>query len=162
MRSSWKKAVLAVAAAAAVMLAGAALGFSQGPPPGPHGFGGPEGLGPLLHNLNLTDDQKTQIKSLHESFATSTKALHDQLKALHDSAPDPLNGAAFDEAAVRAAAQSRAAIQVELDVAHAKLMSQVYGLLSADQKTQLAANRAAMQQQLLNRESRHQPPSSQF
>lgn len=166
MRSNLKKAIGAVAAACALLLAAAALGFSQGPP-GPHpGFpGGPgphDGLGPLIHDLNLSDDQTTQIKALHESFATSTKALHDQLRTLHDSAPDPLSGAAFDEASVRAAAQARAAIQVELDVAHARLMSQVYALLNSDQKTQLAAKRTAMEQQRLQWQSQQKRTSSQF
>jgi len=52
--------------------------------------------------------------------------------------------AAFDEAAVRAAAEARAKIQIELEVSHAKMMSQILGLLTADQKAQLAAHHEEM------------------
>ena len=41
---------------------------------------------------------------------------------------------AFDEAAVRSAAEARAKIQIELEVSHAKMMSQVAGVLTAEQK----------------------------
>ena len=50
----------------------------------------------------------------------------------------------FDEAAVRAAAEARAKIQVELEVAHAKIMSQIAGVLTAEQKAQLAAKHEQM------------------
>jgi len=51
---------------------------------------------------------------------------------------------AFDEASVRAAAEARARIQVELEVSHAKMMSQIAGVLTAEQKAQLAAKHEEM------------------
>jgi Spy/CpxP family protein refolding chaperone len=62
------------------------------------------------------------------------------MRALHESDADPLN-AAFDEAAVRTAAEARAKIDVELSVAHAKMMSQIGAVLTTEQKAQLAAKR---------------------
>jgi Spy/CpxP family protein refolding chaperone len=143
-----------MAIAGALLLIVAAVAFShghmgrhQGPRDG--GFrGGPgprDGLGPL-RDLNLTDDQKAQIKKINDSFEESNKALFDQLRALHSSEPDPVSGT-FDEAAVRAAAEARAKVQVELEVSHAKMMSQVAGVLTADQKTQLAARRQKFERQ---------------
>jgi Spy/CpxP family protein refolding chaperone len=146
---TWKNLSIATIAGMLIMTAAAAVAFSQGPqgpqgpPPGGGFRGGPgprDGLGPLGHELNLTDDQKAQIKKISESFAESDKAFHDQLRALHTSEPDPMNGA-FDEAAVRAAAEARAKIQIELEVSHAKMMSQISSVLTAEQKTQLAAKR---------------------
>jgi len=67
--------------------------------------------------------------------------LLDQLKSLHESAPDPLKDGVFNEDAVRSAAQARSSIQVELEVAKAKLFSQIYTVLTADQKATLAAKR---------------------
>ena len=159
MKLNWKNMSSIAVFAGALLLALAIVGFSQGPPRGggfPGGRGGPgqhDGLGPLARDLNLTDDQKSQIKKITDSFAESTKSLHDQLKALHENEPDPFSGS-FDEAAVRAAAEARAKIDVELAVAHAKMMSQIAGVLSTDQKAQLAAKRAQFGQ-------RHpQPPSN--
>lgn len=118
-------------------------GFRHGPH-GPGGFGGPGEFG-LFTGLNLTDDQKEQIRKIHESFAESTKALHEQMHTLHEQqdSADPLSGN-FDEAAFRSAAEARAKIQVELEVQHAKLMSQVANVLTAEQRAQLAERRQNM------------------
>ncbi len=141
--------------------AGGGFSFAQGGPRGGHGHGGPEGgprggghlLGPLARDLNLSDAQKTEIKKLTDAFEASTKSLHEQLKATGGPGGEFKEGA-FDEAAVRAAAQSRAAVHVELEVAHARLMSQVYALLTAEQKAQLAERRQQFEQRRRDFESR--------
>src|SRR3982751_5240699 len=155
MKLSLKKKSGIIAIAGALLLAMVVVAFSQegrppGPPPGGGFRGGPggprDGLGPLARDLNLTDDQKAQIKQITAGFEESTKALRDQLKTLHKSEPDPLSGGAFDEAAVRAAAQTRAGVQIELEVAHAKMMSQIFAVLTTEQKAQLAAKRKQFEQ----------------
>ena len=134
-----------------MVLAAATFALSQGPqgPPRDGGFrGGPgprDGLGPIARDLNLTDDQKAAIKKITESFRESDKALFDQLRALHQNEPDPTSGT-FDEAAVRAAAEARAKVQIELEVSHAKMMSQIAAVLTAEQKAQLAARRQQFEQ----------------
>jgi Spy/CpxP family protein refolding chaperone len=155
MKFNLKKTGVILAGAAALSLLVVAVAFShghlgrhQGPREG--GFrGGPgarDGLGPILHGLDLTDDQKAQVKKIADSFQESNKALFDQMRALHTSEPDPLSGA-FDEAAVRAAAEARAKVQIELEVSRAKMMSQIAGVLTAEQKTQLAAKRRQFERQ---------------
>ena len=154
MKLNWKKTSVVMAVAGALLLIVAAVAFSHGhmgrhQSPREGGFrGGPgprDGLGPL-RDLNLTDDQKAQIKKINDSFEGSNKALFDQMRALHASEPDPMSGN-FDEAAVRTAAEARAKIQVELEVSHAKMMSQIAGVLTAEQKTQLAARRQKFERQ---------------
>jgi len=169
MRLSWKRMSGAVLHAGALLLMLAIVGFSQGPggPPGPggpheRGFrggpGGPprDGLGPIARDLNLTDEQKAQIKKINDSFAESTKSLREQMRTLHEAQGDPLAGGTFDEAAVRAAAQARANIQIELEVAHARMMSQIFGVLTPEQKTQLAAKRQEFEQRHREREAQRQ------
>lgn len=152
MKSNWKKVGAGVTLAGMVLLTAAVVVFSQGPqgPPRGGGFhGGPgprDGLGPFGRELNLTDDQKAQIKKIQDSFRENDKALFDQLRTLHENETDPMSGA-FDEAAVRAGAEARAKIQVELEVSHAKMMSQVASVLTADQKAQLAARHQQFQRQ---------------
>ncbi|HKR00004.1 MAG TPA: Spy/CpxP family protein refolding chaperone [Pyrinomonadaceae bacterium] len=171
MKANWKSMSGFAAIAAAFVLALAVAAFSQqgpggggprhggpgGPPPGDGFRGGPGprggGLGPFGRDLNLTDEQKAQIKKITDSFEESTKALHEQLRALHESQPDPMKGGAFDEAAVRSAAQARANIQIELEVAHARIMSQIYNVLTAEQKAQLAAKRQEFEQRRKEREA---------
>lgn len=150
MKLNWKKLSVGAAIAGALLLTTGAVVFSQNPPRrpdgppgaprgpfghGPHGPQGPGGFG-LLAGLNLTDAQKEQIKQIHESFAEQTKALRDQMRTLHDGQSDPMSS--FDEAAVRSAAEARAKVQVEMEVAHAKMMSQVATVLTAEQRAQMA------------------------
>ena len=158
------------AVAAVVLVAAAVVVVSQqpGPPPGgpmgqgPMGPGGPGGpgfrggpqgpggprhdfgpFGPFGRELNLTDDQKAQIQKIQESSRESDKALFDQMRALHEKQGDIAPGT-FDEAAFRSAAEARAKIQIDLEVSHAKMMSQVFNVLTAEQKAQLQAHHDQM------------------
>ena len=142
-----KKRMFGGAAALAVALLMTAAAFAQHG--GPHmgggrhggGHGGPGGPGAMLghlgRELNLTDAQKTQIKQITDAFHENTKSLHEQLSKSGGPLED-LNDGAFDEAAVRAAAQARAALHVEFEVAHAKMMSQVFAVLTPEQRAKLA------------------------
>jgi len=143
----------ALAFAAAFMMSVAA--FAQHGPGGPGGHRGPHGPGgpggSLVEHfsqaLSLTDAQKAQIKQLEDGFKESTKGLREQLGKAGPGGPsEVLNGGAFDEAAVRAAAQARANLQVELEVAHARFFSQVYAVLTAEQKAKLAELHKQMQE----------------
>lgn len=121
-------------------------GFGPGGPgrpggPPPQGFGP---FGPFGRELNLTDDQRTAIQKIGESFRESDRALLDQMRTLHENQRELMNGE-FNEAAIRAAAEARAKVQVELEVSHAKMMSQMAGVLTSEQKAQLAARRQEMQ-----------------
>jgi len=126
-------------------------GGPMGPGPGfrggPQGPGGPRQgfgpFGPFGRELNLTDAQKAQIKSIQDSFRESDKALFDQMRALHEKQGDVTPGT-FDEAAFRSAAEARSKIQIELEVSHAKMMSQVFNVLTAEQRAQLQAHHDQM------------------
>ena len=126
MRLSWRSFSTALISMAALIVLTAMVVVSQGPqgqggppPDGEFGFGhGPRGGFPFLHGLNLTDDQKAQINKITETLESSTRDLRDQMRALHQNESNPFT-TPFDEAAVRAAAEARAKIDVELQVAHA-------------------------------------------
>ena len=154
MKLTWKK--LSVAAAAGAALLFATVVFSQGPgsqgpqgqgPQGPrerfrHGPGGPGGHGPFA-DLNLTETQQAQIQKINESYRESERSLHEQLRTLHESQSDPIAGE-FNEASFRSAAEARAKTQVELEVSHARMMSEIAGVLTAEQKAKLAERHQQM------------------
>jgi Spy/CpxP family protein refolding chaperone len=143
--------VVVVVGTLLITLALAVSGHGQqgrsGPPPGGGFPGGPgrDGLGPITRDLNLSDEQKAQIQKITESFRENTTAFQDQLRTLHDSEPDPLTSG-FDEAAVRAAADARAKVEVELSVARAKMLSQIGAVLTSEQKAQIEARRQRFSQ----------------
>jgi protein CpxP len=176
MKLNWKK-TSGIIAIVGVLLLMAVIGFSQGKPQGPPpdggfrggpgghgGHGGPggprDGLGPL-RDLNLSDAQKTQIEKIRASFEESTQALHEQLRSLHESQPDPFGGGNFDEAAVRAAAEARAKVEVELEISRARMASQIFAVLTAEQKAQLNERRQQFEQRRREEETqREKAPSN--
>lgn len=124
-------------------------GHHGGPHPGgPGGPHGPRGgmVEHLTRALNLTDAQKAQVKQIEDSLRESTKPLQEQLAKTDGGGPLDALKDGFDEASVRSAAQARAAVHVELEVAHARAMSQVYAILTAEQKAKLAEIRQQFEQ----------------
>jgi Spy/CpxP family protein refolding chaperone len=128
----------------------------EGPGPGRRGPGGPDGpggprqafglFGPFGRELNLTDDQRTRIQTIQQSFQQGDQALHEQMRTLVEGQGDPMSGQ-FNEATVRAAAEARAKLHVEMEVSHARMMSQMLGVLTDAQRAQLAAHHEQMRQQ---------------
>jgi protein CpxP len=105
------------------------------------GFGGR-----FAEKLNLTDAQKQQIEQIKTRFHESTKTLREQERAAGDKDFDAFSGGTFNEAAVRAAAQARANLHVEMEVARARMMSEIYAILTPEQKAQLATERQQREQ----------------
>jgi len=112
---------------------------------GMHGMKGGFG-GRFAENLNLTDAQKAQMEQISARHRESTKALRQQTPGGRGGASAFLNGGTFDETAVRAAAQARANAHVEMEVARARMMSEMYAVLTPEQKAQLAAQRQQWEQ----------------
>ncbi|HEV7843776.1 MAG TPA: Spy/CpxP family protein refolding chaperone [Pyrinomonadaceae bacterium] len=101
--------------------------------------------GRFAEKLNLTDAQKEQMKQIAARYRESTKAMRQQERGERGGF-EALKGGTFDEAAVRAAAQARANARVEMEVAHARMMSEMYNVLTPEQKAQLAAERQQREQ----------------
>jgi periplasmic protein CpxP/Spy len=97
--------------------------------------------------LNLTDAQREQLRQIEERYRASFKAQHEGRGQRQERGGyDPLAGGVFDEAAVRAEAQARANAQVEREVAHARMMHEMYNVLTAEQKAQLTSARQQREQ----------------
>ena len=87
--------------------------------------------------LNLTDEQKTQIQGIFKAQRESSQALREQLRSKHQALRAASTAATYDEAAVRAAAQDLARVQAELTVARAKAHNEVLQVLTPEQRTKL-------------------------
>jgi Spy/CpxP family protein refolding chaperone len=111
--------------------------------------------GRFAEKLNLSDAQKEQMKQIAARYRESNKAAREQRRGEgRRGGFDAFNGGTFDEAAVRAAAQARANAQVEREVAHARMMNEMYNVLTAEQKAQLAAERQQWEQKRQERRNR--------
>jgi Spy/CpxP family protein refolding chaperone len=115
------------------------------------GFGGR-----FAENLNLTDAQKAQIDQIAARYRETAKAgrQQQQRQGRGGRGFDAFGGGTFNEAEVRAAAQARANAQVEREVAHARMMSEMYNVLTAEQKAQLSAERQQREQKRQERRTR--------
>jgi protein CpxP len=115
------------------------------------GFGG----GHFGAKLNLTDAQKAQMKQIAERYRESAKAQRQQRGGGERKGGfDAFNGGTFNEAEVRAAAQARANARVEMEVQRARMMSEMYNVLTAEQKAQLATERQQREQKRQERRTR--------
>lgn len=112
------------------------------------GFGRGEGfLGDrYAEKLNLTDAQKAQMEQIAERFRQTAQSFREQGRGERGEGFDAFGGGTFNESAVRAAAQARANRQVEMEVAHARMMHEMYNVLTPEQKSQLEAERQQRQQ----------------
>jgi Spy/CpxP family protein refolding chaperone len=121
-----------------------------------HGMRGGFG-GRFAEKLNLTDAQKAQMEQIAAKYRESAKALRQQNRGERDGDDfDAFQGGTFNEAAVRAAAQARANARVEQEVMHARMMSEMYAILTPEQKAQLAAERQQWEQKRQEWRSRRQ------
>jgi periplasmic protein CpxP/Spy len=144
---------------ALALASGAALAQEEGPGPGgplhhgTHaGFMGDHGLGLPLHQLNLTDDQKGQIKQIFQSEKPNMKPLMQQEFQSRQQLFALVTSGNFDQAKAAAIAAQESQTHVQLEVEHAKIASQIYQLLSSDQKAKVAEmivkHQARMQEHL--------------
>jgi Spy/CpxP family protein refolding chaperone len=119
-----------------------------------HMMGGPE-FGMFLHQLNLTDDQKAQVKQIFQNEKSTIKPLHQQEGQLHIQMMKLIASDKFDAKAAAALASQESQVHMQMEVEHAKIGSQIYQLLNSDQKAKVAdmiSKHEQMMQQHLQKE----------
>jgi Spy/CpxP family protein refolding chaperone len=114
-------------------------GGRMGPAMGAGGPGrmGPMGpLMPLLARLGLSDAQKDQVKAIMQSHADEFKALGTRAAAAHTALETAETTDPVDEGTIRQMSAEVAAVDADMAVARAHVRSEVFQVLTADQKTQ--------------------------
>jgi Spy/CpxP family protein refolding chaperone len=106
-----------------------------------HGFGGMR-EGGLFKQLNLTEDQKTKIKEIRESFAERNKPLREQLHAKRQELRQASEGGTFNEALATQKLTEMAGLQAKLMGERAKLHQETLSVLTTEQKAQLEQAKA--------------------
>jgi len=152
--------------AALAVLLGSAIARSQttDAPPSPpmhgHAFGMYHRMGFFPKQLNLTDDQKAQMKAVMQKEHPAMKPLMQQQHQLDLQLRQFVEGS-FDQAKVQTLATQKAQVQAQITVAEARIHNELYQLLTSDQQSQLKqieANREARMQQRMNN-GNQTPPS---
>ena len=148
--------------AALAVLMGTVAGHSQtaeNTPPSPpmhgHGMGMGMGMGGhmgfLAKQLNLTDDQKSQMKAIWEKERPTMKPMFQQQRLIDQQLRHYVEGS-FDQDKVQALANQKAQLQAQMTVAETRIHNQMYQLLTPDQQSQLkqieAKHQARMQKHM--------------
>jgi Spy/CpxP family protein refolding chaperone len=114
-----------------------------GPPPGgfgpggPGGRGGPRGIDGMIFRLDLTGEQKEQLKAIREEAMTAAKPYEEQARAADDKIRAMVEAGTFDEDAVRTLATGQAKASIELRVIQARVEVNSLKVLTAEQRAEL-------------------------
>lgn len=124
---------------------GPGIGRPMGPGPGGPGMrmrgpGGPGGIAGF-RGLDLTDDQKEQLKKIAESHQAEFKAIGEKTRAAHEGLRELLDADTINESAIRAKHQEVAAAQADAMILNAKIRKESMQILTADQLAKLKERR---------------------
>lgn len=115
--------------------------------PGRGRFGGPGGpdgrmglsLAPMaLDRLSATDAQRQAIRSIEESHATEFRSVRERDRSAHDALRAAVNAGVFDEGTIRARSAEVAAVQADAAVLQARVRTEVFAVLTPEQREQAA------------------------
>ena len=153
-------------ALAIALVVGIAFAQAEGGPKhhGMHGefMGG--GMGFPMHELNLTEDQHAQIKQIFQNEKANIHPLMQQEFQARQQMMQLITSGNFDQAKATAIASQEAQTHIQVQVEHAKIASQVYQLLSADQKakvTDIMAKHQQRMQEHMQKSEQPAPPDQQ-
>jgi len=103
--------------------------------------GGMHGGGMMFRGLDLTDEQKAQIKAIHEANKGTMQPLMEAMKANRQRMQEATANGAFDEATVTAIANEHGTLAAQMMVARQRVMSQTFAILTPEQKAKAAEMR---------------------
>lgn len=132
---------------------GGMMGGPRGRGPGGP-MGGPLGFGPGFRELDLTDDQKAQMKSIADSHRDEIRAADEKVGAARDGMRGLIDGDSINEAAIRAKSAEIAAAEAELLILNAKIRQESLQVLTSEQQQKLKEMRAAREGQMKQRRPR--------
>ena len=149
-----KTKLMVVASVMALLLCGATiLAYAQGP--GPEGFGGPghgHGFGFMARELDLTDAQKTQIKTIMQANKASMKTVMQQMAQNRAAMLAATANGAYDPVKIQSLATQQAQLEATMIVNRESIQHQIYTqVLTADQQ----AKAEQLRTQEINRINEH-------
>ena len=126
---------------------GPAVEGRRGPGGRMGGPGGPGGFGlPGLRELDLTDAQKEQVRTIQQSHRDEVQQIAERTRTAQRAIDQAANGPSIDEAAIRTQSQALAAAIADGAVLRAKVNAEIFGVLTAEQQQKLNELRAQRQE----------------
>ena len=111
--------------------------------------GGGEGWGPgfgmsgrIARHLDLSDEQRDQIRELRAASREQGEALRAQLDQLREDVASTIKASGFDEDQVRLMLENRSSLMIDLAMLRIRGMAEVYALLTPEQREKVDARMA--------------------
>ncbi len=149
-----KKVTIAILAVAVLAL-GAVFIFAQKGEMrrggfGGKGFGGP-GFERMFEKLNLSDEQKTQVKTILEDSKTRIKPLMESIRENHKQIENLGTDGVFNEPQVQQFATAQAETTKQLVIEKERTKAQIFAILTPEQRTQAAQMKEQMKDRFKDR-----------
>jgi len=147
-----KRKTIAILAVAAILVIGGVFAIAQRAMHkgfGGHGMRGEQRAMMMLRRLDLTSDQQAKVKEIFEVNKGTVQPLREQLKANHEKLA--ALGGNFDEGQVTAIAKEQGELMSQMIVARQKVKSQIFAILTDDQKAKAQQLGQEMKQRFQDR-----------
>lgn len=148
-----KKITFAIIAIALLSI-GAIFMFAQkneGRKFGGRGFGGGHPFLKMAEKLNLSDEQKTQIKTILEDSKTRVQPLMESMRENHKAIENLGTDGTYNEAEVTRLANAQAEISKQLIIEKEKTKAAIFAVLTPEQRTQAAEMKSQMKERFKDR-----------
>ena len=99
-------------------------------------------MGGMFRGIELTEDQKTRMKQIGDSFRQRTQALHQELRSKRQALRQASEGGTFNEALATQTLTETAGLQAKLMGERFKMHQEMQSVLTAEQKAQIEQKRA--------------------
>lgn len=141
----------------AILGTGAALIFAQ--KGSREGFGkmpfGGRGFERIAEKLNLTDEQKTQVKAILEESKTRIKPLMEAMRENHKQAANLGTDGTFNEEQVNQIANRQSETMKQLFIEKEKTKAQIFAVLTPEQRTEAAKMKEQFKERFRGRFGKH-------
>jgi len=147
-----KRKSIPILAVAAILVIGGVFAIAQRAAHkgfGGHGMHGRQGAMMMLKRLDLTSDQQDKVKDIFEANKGTVQPIFAELKTNHEKLASL--GGNFDEGQVTAIAKEQGELMSQLIVARQKVKSQIFAILTDEQKAKAEQLRTEMKQRFQNR-----------
>lgn len=148
-----KKITVAIIAIALVAV-GAIFIFAQkgdGRKFGGKGFGGGHPFLKMAEKLNLSDEQKTQIKTIMEDSKTRVQPLMKSMRESHQAMENLGKDGVFNETEVTNIANAQAEATKQLIIEKEKTKAAIFAVLTPEQRAQAAQMKDQMKERFKDR-----------
>jgi Spy/CpxP family protein refolding chaperone len=113
------------------------------------GPGGPFGMAGLpLRELELTDAQHEQVRTIMESHRADQKVVGDKMMAARKALHEAIAAETFSEDTIRAAAGAVGAVEADAAVLQARIHAEVFAILTPEQVKKAKEWRSAMEDRM--------------